>query len=141
MGLLGIGVPVADATPSIPRKPRVGCRVCHNATEFCAERFGLERMPRPQTGLGLDARLGLAAAHKYSGAQAHRKAKGIIDLEVDPTAPKGVRDVAPADRGCAVAAARNRQKKPRPRPGGETMMLAAGKTSIRQEQVCVTSTS
>src|SRR5262245_2876248 len=57
--------------------------------------LGLERLPRPQTGLGLYARLGLAAAHKYSGAQARRKAKRIIDFEVDPAAPKGVRAVAP----------------------------------------------
>jgi hypothetical protein len=57
--------------------------------------LGLERLPRPQTGLGLYARLGLAAAHKYSGAQARGRAKRIIDFEVDPAAPKGVRDVAP----------------------------------------------
>jgi hypothetical protein len=51
----------------------------------------LERLPRPENGLGLYARLGLAAAHKYSGAQARRKVGRIIDFKVDPRAPQGVR--------------------------------------------------
>ena len=53
--------------------------------------LGLERLPRPESGLGLYARLGLAAAHKYSGAQARRKVGRIIDFKVDPRAPQGVR--------------------------------------------------
>jgi hypothetical protein len=55
--------------------------------------LGLERLPRPESGLGLYARLGLAAAHKYSGAQARRKAGRIIDFKLDPRAPQGVRTV------------------------------------------------
>ena len=53
--------------------------------------LGLERLPRPESGLGLHARLGLAVAHKYSGAQARRKVGRIIDFKVDPRAPQGVR--------------------------------------------------
>jgi hypothetical protein len=55
--------------------------------------LGLERLPRTESSLGLYARLGLAAAHKYSGAQARRKAGRIVDFKLDPRAPQGVRPV------------------------------------------------
>ena len=55
--------------------------------------LGLERLPRPESGLGLYARLGLVAAHKYSGARARRKTARSIDFRVDPQAPQGVRTV------------------------------------------------
>jgi hypothetical protein len=55
--------------------------------------LGLERLPRPESGLGLYARRALAAAHKYSGAQARRKLGRVIDFQVDPRAPQGVRTV------------------------------------------------
>jgi hypothetical protein len=55
--------------------------------------LGFGRLPRPQTGLGLYARLGLAAAHKYSGAQSRRRPGLTIDFQVDPQAPHGVRNV------------------------------------------------
>jgi hypothetical protein len=55
--------------------------------------LGLAHLPRPETGLGLYARLGLAAAHKYSGAQSRRKVGLTIDFQVDPQAPHGVRNM------------------------------------------------
>jgi hypothetical protein len=55
--------------------------------------LGLERLPQPQSGLGLYARLALAAAHKYSGAQARGRVGRTVDFKVDPRAPQGVRTV------------------------------------------------
>jgi len=64
---------------------------------LAAEAFGLSVKAWPPAGRrGLAwfvARLALAAAHKYSGAQARRKLGRIIDFQVDPRAPQGVRTV------------------------------------------------
>ena len=45
------------------------------------------------SGAGLYARLGLAAAHKYLGLQAKRRSGFKIDFKVDPAAPFSVRNV------------------------------------------------
>jgi hypothetical protein len=55
--------------------------------------LGLRELSRPTSGLGLYARLGLAAAYKYSGLQAQRKSGFKIDFAVDPSAPHSVRNV------------------------------------------------
>ena len=62
-------------------------------TAITEEYLRFARLPRPETGLGLYARLGLAAAHKYSGAQSRRKVGLTIDFQVDPQAPHGVRNM------------------------------------------------
>jgi hypothetical protein len=59
--------------------------------------LGLQNLARPTTGLGLYARLGLAAAYKFSGLQTRRKPGFKIDFKVDPTAPFSVRNVPAFD--------------------------------------------
>jgi hypothetical protein len=55
--------------------------------------LGLKTLARPTSGLGLYARLGLAAAYKYSGLQAHKRSGFRIDFAVDPSAPFSVSNV------------------------------------------------
>jgi hypothetical protein len=55
--------------------------------------LGVQNLARPTSGTGLYARLGLAALHKFSGAQTRKKAGFKIDFAVDPTAPFGFRNI------------------------------------------------
>ncbi|MEL6289500.1 MAG: hypothetical protein AAFQ42_02480 [Pseudomonadota bacterium] len=57
--------------------------------------LGSDRVALSQasTGLAKWSKMGVAAAAKYSGAQAKRKATFHIDFEVDPTMPHSVRDI------------------------------------------------
>jgi len=64
--------------------------------------LGLERLPRPESGLGLYARLALAAAHKYSGAQ---------EAGVDHRLPGRSAGAAGRAHGAGLRAARLRLKK------------------------------
>jgi hypothetical protein len=100
--------------------------------------------------------LGLAAAHKYSGAQARRKVGRIIDFEVDPRAPQGVRTGAGIRARClakagkkrkstrrlgrvqAKAAASQKKSSTAPRPGDDDAIRS--KLATGQERLCVTST-
>jgi len=88
---------VSFSTEHMTRELRNACAVNY-ANGILRRRLGLARLPQPESGLGLYARLGLAAMHEYSDAQAHRKVGRIIDFQVDPRAPQGVRTVPPFAR-------------------------------------------
>ena len=62
----------------------------------------------PTSGVGLYARLGLAAAYKFSGLQARRKSGFKIDFKVDPRRPS-------ASATCRRSTCANRTRGP-PRP-------------------------
>ena len=67
------------------------------ANGILRRRLGLQNLARPTSGLGLYARLGLAAAYEFSGLQRRRKPGFKIDFKVDPTAPFSVRTVPAFD--------------------------------------------
>jgi len=52
-------------------------------------------LARPDRGLGLGLRLGLAGAYKFSGLQKRRRRPFRIDFAVDARAPHSVRDIEP----------------------------------------------
>ena len=55
--------------------------------------LGLQHLSQNTTGAGFLSKVALASAYKISGLQ-RRKAKGFkIDFAVDPSAPRGVRDI------------------------------------------------
>lgn len=67
------------------------------ANGLLRSRLGLRTLARPTSGLGLYARMGLAAAWKFSGLQKRRERRFKIDFKVDPTAPWSVRPIQPFD--------------------------------------------
>lgn len=63
------------------------------ANGILRRKLGASRLPRPRSGPGLYARIGLAAAWKLAGLQKRREHRFKIDFKVDPTAPWSVRPV------------------------------------------------
>lgn len=55
--------------------------------------FGARELAKPEAGIGLYSRMGLAAAWKYAGFQKKRAHRFQVDFKVDPTAPNGVRSI------------------------------------------------
>ena len=53
------------------------------------------KLSRPDSGPGLYARMGLAAAWKYAGLQKQREHRFKVDFQVDPSAPWSVRSIPP----------------------------------------------
>ena len=55
---------------------------------------GAKQLARQTLGPGLYAKMGLAAAVKYSGLQKRKQRRFRIDFQVDPTSATGTRDIA-----------------------------------------------
>jgi hypothetical protein len=56
-------------------------------------RQGLANLSQNTEGLGYWTKLGVAGAYKYSGLAKKRRQVFKIDFQVDPSAPRGVRDI------------------------------------------------
>jgi hypothetical protein len=76
-------------TPSIRRTFYVNC-----ANGILRQRFGRTRLGQDTSGLSYWAKFGLVAAYKLTGRRKKRRKVLQVDFAVDPTAPRGVRDIA-----------------------------------------------
>ena len=57
------------------------------------QRLGFQNLAQKTSGPAYWAKLGVAAAYKYSGGQRKRRKTMRVDFAVDPTAPHGVRTI------------------------------------------------
>jgi hypothetical protein len=81
-------------TRAIRRTFYVNC-----ANGILRQRFGCTRLSQSTAGLSYWAKLGLVAAYKLSGRKKKRRKVLHVDFAVDPTAPRGVRDITPYEFG------------------------------------------
>ena len=72
--------------------------VVNYANGILRRRYGLKNLSRSTTGPAFLAKMALAAAYKYSGAQKHKRFDRKIDFAIDPAAPLGFRDISPRVR-------------------------------------------
>ena len=68
------------------------------ANGILRSRLGVRSLSRPQSGPGMWARLGLAAAWKAAGLQKRRKHRFKVDFQVDLDAPWCVRPIQPFEQ-------------------------------------------
>ncbi len=77
-------------TPAIRRMFHVNC-----ANGILRNRLGFTNLAQKTSGIGYWSKLGLVAAYKLSGSKKKRRKVLHVDFAVDPSAPRGVRDIAP----------------------------------------------